>query len=196
MNELINLDLSKKQLKDYVNSGKYYSEIDEKIKEAALIVSKYIGQKNKVVIIDIDETMVSEYDFMVQYDFGWFDENLEEAQKYEHFPSFNCVIDFINYCINSDIIVIVLSSRRERHRNTVINLLANAGYTKISNIVLRPNEDKGTIQNFKIGQRKKIVDGGCDIILNIGDQPSDLDGGYADNIIKIPNPFYLIDSTI
>lgn len=196
MTEIKNLDLVKKELRQYVNSGEYYSDINEQINQAVLIVSKYIGMKNKAVIIDIDETMVSEYDFMVQYDFGWFDENLEKAQNYEHFPSFKCVVDFVNYCINSDIIVITLSSRRERHRNTVVNLLNNAGYKKISNIALRPNEDKGTIQNFKTSQRKKIIEDGFDIILNIGDQPSDLDGGYAENIIKIPNPFYLIDSTI
>ncbi len=29
-------------------------------------------------------------------------------------------------------------------------------------------------------------------LLNVGDQDSDLEGGYARNRVKLPNPFYFI----
>jgi len=34
------------------------------------------------------------------------------------------------------------------------------------------------------------VDQGYAIVVNIGDQMSDLDGGFAERTFKLPNPFY------
>jgi HAD superfamily, subfamily IIIB (Acid phosphatase) len=39
--------------------------------------------------------------------------------------------------------------------------------------------------------RRKLTAEGYIIIANIGDQDSDLTGGYAERIFKLPNPFYL-----
>ena len=65
-------------------------------------------------------------------------------------------------------------------------------------LITRPDEDIGTIQNFKIQARKALLDEGYNIIANIGDQQSDLDGGYpvVDCQFKLPNPFYLITSSM
>ncbi len=35
-------------------------------------------------------------------------------------------------------------------------------------------------------------DYGYDVILNVGDQVSDLQGGHADRAVKLPNPMYSI----
>jgi predicted secreted acid phosphatase len=45
---------------------------------------------------------------------------------------------------------------------------------------------------FKSSERAKIEQQGFDIVLNMGDQESDLDGGHADRDFKLPNPFYFI----
>jgi hypothetical protein len=45
---------------------------------------------------------------------------------------------------------------------------------------------------FKAGERAKIEQQGFDIVLNMGDQESDLHGGHADRDFKLPNPFYFI----
>ena len=45
---------------------------------------------------------------------------------------------------------------------------------------------------YKSGERRKLVRAGYDIIVNIGDQASDLRGGFADHRVKLPNPMYLI----
>src|SRR6185312_25067 len=45
------------------------------------------------------------------------------------------------------------------------------------------------------GTRKHIEqDLGYDIALNVGDQWSDLQGGYADHYLKLPNPTYYLPS--
>ena len=52
--------------------------------------------------------------------------------------------------------------------------------------------DRSTAE-YKSGERKKIVDAGYRIILNVGDQRSDLAGSpQAEVSVKLPNPFYYI----
>jgi len=46
--------------------------------------------------------------------------------------------------------------------------------------------------DFKAPQRAQIVMQGYTIIVNVGDQPSDLAGGYAEKSFLMPNPFYRI----
>jgi HAD superfamily, subfamily IIIB (Acid phosphatase) len=45
---------------------------------------------------------------------------------------------------------------------------------------------------FKAPARGKIVAKGYTIVMNVGDQWSDLLGGYAERTFKLANPFYVI----
>jgi predicted secreted acid phosphatase len=56
---------------------------------------------------------------------------------------------------------------------------------------------KCTTVEYKAGTRKYLesaAGGGYDIVLNVGDQWSDLQGGYADKVLKLPNPTYYLPS--
>jgi len=46
--------------------------------------------------------------------------------------------------------------------------------------------------DFKAPERKKIAERGYTIILSMGDQESDLKGGYAERVFKLPNPVYFL----
>jgi HAD superfamily, subfamily IIIB (Acid phosphatase) len=46
--------------------------------------------------------------------------------------------------------------------------------------------------NFKAPQREQIARQGYTIIANVGDQPSDLDGRFAEQTYLLPNPVYRI----
>ena len=45
---------------------------------------------------------------------------------------------------------------------------------------------------FKAPERRKLAEQGYTIILNMGDQESDLRGGYAEKTFKLPNPVYFL----
>ncbi len=47
------------------------------------------------------------------------------------------------------------------------------------------------VQAFKTAKRADISKN-FTIIVNIGDQRSDLEGGYAERTWRVPNPFYYI----
>ena len=46
--------------------------------------------------------------------------------------------------------------------------------------------------DFKSGERKKLKDAGYTIVVNIGDQDSDLAGEPSLRSFKLPNPFYYL----
>jgi len=76
---------------------------------------------------------------------------------------------------------------------TLENLIA-AGYADAADdhLFLRSGSDKG-VADYKSSRRALIENGlHLRIIANIGDQESDLIGGYAERPFKVPNPFYYI----
>jgi hypothetical protein len=46
--------------------------------------------------------------------------------------------------------------------------------------------------DFKAPERRRIAERGYTILLSMGDQQSDLDGGYAEKTFKLPNPVYFL----
>jgi hypothetical protein len=54
----------------------------------------------------------------------------------------------------------------------------------------QPGSKKAPARVFKPEARQKIESKGCRIVLNIGDQASDLAGCCAEWVFKLPNPFY------
>jgi HAD superfamily, subfamily IIIB (Acid phosphatase) len=46
--------------------------------------------------------------------------------------------------------------------------------------------------DFKAPERRKIAEQGYTILLSMGDQQSDLDGGYAEHTFKLPSPVYYL----
>jgi hypothetical protein len=56
---------------------------------------------------------------------------------------------------------------------------------------MRPEGDHSPARVFKPQERRKIEDKGYHIILNIGNQASDLAGCCAERVLKLPNPLPL-----
>lgn len=188
-----NLDIVKDELKNWYNSGQYFKDITLAIEPAYTYIGYVIGIDKAAVIFDIDETMVSEYDFMLANDFAWTGPIIDAAQTITTFSSLLPTLDFFNYCSQKNIETIILTSRRKKHEDTVLALLSNAKYVNYSRLILRPNDDIGSIAGYKARMRKELIEQeGYLIQCNLGDQESDFYQGYSYFNIKIPNKFYAI----
>ena len=86
--------------------------------------------------------------------------------------------------------VFFITGRPEALRSITERNLRAVGFDGWDQLILKPG-GIGTL-DYKAGERKKLVEGGFDVIANVGDQESDLDGGFADRGFKLPNPFYFI----
>lgn len=189
--EVKNLDVYKKWLKNWVDSGQYNKDITASVLPAYDYVKAAIGDKKAAVVFDVDETMISEYSLMLKYDFGWTEQAIDEAQITTTFPAIIGVQDFYRYCQGSEINVFIITSKRQKYYDYVIDELSFAKYQLPAKLILRSDNDAGTIADYKMRVRKDLIENqGYRIIANIGDQPSDFYKGYSEHDIAIPNKFY------
>jgi len=202
VNEPENLDILKDILKEYHSSGLYMKQIQNVIDDAQEFIQSYLNNSLNCVVFDIDETCISEYNYMLRNDFAWTANIIEAAQYITSFPAITPVQDFLNYCLTNGLTVFIITSKRANIEQFALKEMSNAGYPDNLTYYFRPDDDDGTIQQYKYSCRKDIIANGYTIIANIGDQPSDFDSEIEGNSdtslceIKIPDPYYLITSRI
>ena len=85
--------------------------------------------------------------------------------------------------------VFFLTGRDETQRLATVKNLRKAGYSGYRELRMPA---KGAHYPSASVERQKIEAAGYTIIANVGDQPSDLDGGFAERAFLLPNPFYRI----
>ena len=96
--------------------------------------------------------------------------------------------------------VYFLTGRNEFQGPASLTNLANDGYPAPTEAFFMKVEAPdflpcgltcNTVQ-YKSGTRAHIASMGSNIVLNLGDQFSDLEGGYAERPVKLPNPMYYL----
>jgi predicted secreted acid phosphatase len=146
------------------------------------------------MVLDIDETSLSGWDFEKTDDFGYIVKDSDAFIAKAQLPAIAGTLRVFNEAISRGVSVFFITGRPEAQRPATAANLSFAGYKNWTGLALRgphPKEEKVTA--YKSGERRKILDAGYKIILNIGDQISDLNGpAQAERSIKLPDPFYLI----
>ena len=152
-----------------------------------------LGEK-LALVLDIDETSLSGWDFEKTDDFGYIVKDSDAWIAKAQLPAIPGTLRVFNEAISHGVAVFFITGRPESQRADTAANLSFAGYKNWAGLALRgphPKEEKVT--DYKSGERRKIVNAGYKIILNIGDQISDLNGpAQAERSIKLPDPFYLI----
>ena len=93
--------------------------------------------------------------------------------------------------LTKDVTVFFLTGRPEVLREASIRNLKSVGLGTYGGLILKPAEPVyANLAAYKTAERRKLTEQGFTIIANLGDQQSDLDGGYSEKVFKIPNPFY------
>jgi predicted secreted acid phosphatase len=90
--------------------------------------------------------------------------------------------------------VFFITGRPESLRKPTERNLRAAGYDGWSALVMVPGNFPRlkSAADYKAPARKRIAEQGYTIVLNMGDQESDLAGGYAERTFKLPDPFYYV----
>lgn len=199
-NNFINLDLYKKELTQYHDSGKYMNDIAQIDKQAENYLQQRVNQNNQsshpqklAIVFDIDETSLSNYPNMSKLSFGgtidMINANLAKAID----PAIQPTLELYRLAEKDKVAVFFITGRGTDLTDATIKNLQKTGYIQWNALYLRPeNYHQPSIIPFKSSVRKEIVHQGYNIIIDIGDQQSDLQGGFADKTFKLPNPYYYI----
>jgi hypothetical protein len=200
------------ELARYHDSGRYESDLDKVGDKAEAYLDRRVAKLTRkaerrcarrkpkpckkpklAMVLDIDETSLSNYEHLADNGFADASAALATSLFAADAPAVGATLELFEDARDLKVSVFFITGRpgldivRER---TEANL-TTAGYNGWKELVLRPSDAHGTVP-YKSGARAEIEDAGYRIVLNVGDQDSDLKGGYADKAYKLPNPFYFI----
>ena len=206
-----NLSLIKAKLRQYVKSGDYARDIAAVVREAeaylaARVAGSGAGTKGKLaIVLDIDDTALSTWANLSANDFGLIKHGPCDLprgpcgwpafQALGEAPAIEPVLDLSQKARQLGLAVFFISGRRETYREATARNLRTSGYADWTGLILNDSTARAhhePMAAFKALARRKLVEQGYVIVLNMGDQQSDLAGGYAERTFKLPNPFYLI----
>jgi acid phosphatase len=184
--------LAVKRLNEYYNSGEYGEQIRQAANDARDYLEAHLRAMEKgekpAIVLDIDETALSSWKEMS--DCGFCAYSLQKVNDHE--PAIVPVLELYRYALSKGVAVFFLTGRKETQRNVTAQNLKEAGFDSWAELILRPNDDKRPAREYKPEKRKQIEEKGYRIVLNVGDQASDLAGCCALKAVKLPNPFYLV----
>lgn len=188
---LMNLTDAKINVINYYESGLYEEELNSIVANSLESLSEIKPSENSVIIFDVDETVLSNYKYIKELDFGYRHDLWQSYLKESKAEAIIPVKRIYKWCIENNIKVVFLTGRGiEVYQQTYRNLLLQ-GFTEIEKLICRSEAElKLSATEFKSAQRKNLFDDGYKIIATIGDLRSDLEGDYTGLKIKLPNYLY------
>lgn len=195
-----NLYTHKQEITAYVATGQYGREVTAVAAQANKYLVKRIpkgipkrdkGSKKLAVVFDIDETTLSNVRHIQAMDYGYtakiWDAWVAEGQCTAIYP----VQAVYQTALNAMVDVFFITGRSEGDAPGTERNLRQVGYESWTRIIYKPKDFAESTKAFKIATRRQLAAEGYLIIANLGDQNSDLLGGYAERTFKLPNPFYI-----
>jgi predicted secreted acid phosphatase len=192
----------KRELREYVSSGRYDAQLGQVAAQAEAWFDRRLRQtpteptrvtkslERLTIVIDLDETLLRNWRAIDAEDLVYVPAIWDKWVRDAKAPAIEPVRRLMKRAQEHGVDVIILTARRERERSATEQNLQYIDCANATAVIYMPNDYKGTTQAFKTAQRERLVAEGRAIILNIGDQDSDLAGGFAERTFKLPNPFY------
>ena len=195
-----NLYTLKQEINAYIAAGQYGREVAQVAAEANKYLVKRIPKgipkrdktsKKLAVVFDIDETTLSNVRHIQAMDYGYLPGNWDAWLATGQCTAIYPVQAVYQTAVNAKVDVFFITGRREGDAPATERNLRQVGYENWTRIIYRPADFTESTKAFKIATRRKLAAEGYLIIANLGDQNSDLIGGYAERVFKLPNPYYI-----
>jgi acid phosphatase len=190
----VNLTIAREEVKQYYESGKFGEELYTVIKAAKEKFAEVEFKNNSVVIFDVDETALNNYDLAKQMGFGYVYEMNKKWNAEMKAPAIPEVKELYDFLLSKDAKIIFLTGRNFPEYDVTYENLVRDGYTQFDTLITQiGNEKKMKNKEFKSSKRIWLTEQGYEIVGTVGDQWSDLEGEYHGIQVKIPNYLYLIE---
>jgi predicted secreted acid phosphatase len=213
-----NLSLAKEKVKQYYGDtgsqqpspeSSFAADVAAKRQQAKAKLAQALAERanddsKPAIVLDVDDTTLSTYNYEVLNDFAYDREEAEQYVKENVMDPVFGMPELAQWAEEQGVEVFYLSARPEDQRSYTERDLAAGGFPDVrqDRVLLRDRanppdyleycEPQCTTVQFRTGTRKHLESQGYDILLNVGDQRSDLDGGYGDHTVKLPNPMYIL----
>lgn len=190
---LINLADAIKAIKQYHTSEQYYQDIEKAIDDGLSNLRQLDYPSNAAFVFDVDETALSNMEYELKYNFGFEQKSWDEWVMQGKAPSIPGVRRLYDSLIARNIKIIFLSGRSVEQFEITMQNLKEQGYFKFDTLICKSQIYKGKKAiEFKSAVRKDLSKK-YKIIGSVGDQWSDLEGGWTIIKIKLPNYMYFLE---
>ena len=159
---------------------------------------------NPALVLDVDETALSNWKIITRDDFGRpiagsCDLALDAPCGWAAWdqlgrdPAIKPTLSLFQVAKSLNVAVFFITGRPEAQRAATERNLVDQGYVGYRKLYMVPaNQSFASAADFKSPVRAEIERDGFDIIANVGDQPSDLQGGHSEKKFLLPDPFYRV----
>jgi acid phosphatase len=176
----------------------YRHDFDEACKSGRAAVDKALAEgkgKSLAIVSDLDETLLDNRPFFEtikdksEDQISW--TAFEEWQKTCKARPLKPTQELLTYARSKGVAIFFVTGRMERLRRITIENLLEHGIA-YDGLYMRKDGDEQDASTMKSAYRKQIEAMGFEIVVNIGDQYSDLWGGHSIDCEKLPNKIYFI----
>jgi predicted secreted acid phosphatase len=187
---------SAEQIRSYYSSGDWRKAVTNQATKAKAYLAKRTHGKHKAkkpaLVLDIDETSLDNYPCLNEKDGIPYDAIVYAGCVVSYdAPAVKPVLSLFERAKALGVKVFFITGRPEQLKDGTLKNLRAAGFQGKYELILQPADYKPDSKiPYKSGARKKIQKRGFHIIANVGDQQSDLKGGYSERTFKLPNPIY------
>jgi acid phosphatase len=198
-----NLYDDQKLVEQYVTSGRYEQDVAAVASQATAWLEERAKTATKpAIVLDIDETSLSNWPaYRVN---GWGRVlngpcdlqtgpcGLRAFQASGQSKAIAPTLALARRARELNVAVFFITGRPANLREATERNLKEQGYEWTGVVLMPEGAHFASAADFKAPERKKITDQGYTILLSMGDQQSDLSGGYAEKVFKLPNPVYFL----
>ncbi len=196
--EPMNIGKLRAELRNYYDTGAYDKEVKAVAEQAEAYINaraktnaKMASPKKLAIVLDIDDTSLSNYTDIVNRNFCDNAKDIEAGIRRGNAPAIAPILNLYKDARNEKVAIFFVTGRGPELQKATERNLKTAGYTTWNGIYFRPKEDTNqSVVPYKAQVRSNIERSGYTIVASIGDQDSDLAGGYAEKTFKLPNPYY------
>jgi predicted secreted acid phosphatase len=190
------------QIRAYRDSGTWAKQVTQVTKKARLwlqarTASRHVPRK-PALVLDIDDTSIDLYPCLEAGNFGY------GSGNWGDFPALltTCALKVDLSAIKPTralfkraqklkVAVFFITGRPEALRAGTLQELRHAGYSGKYQLIMQPaNYNKPSKVPYKSSARRAIQKRGFRILANVGDQKSDLKGGFSERTFLIRNLMY------
>lgn len=189
--ELLNLTTAKERVQQYYEGGQFDKELHKIVADAKNKFSKVEIKPNSAVVFDVDDTALLNYAASKKMGFGYVKSTVDEWVSSAEVPAIPQVKELYDYLLSRNFKIIFLTGRFHDEYDYTFQNLVNEGFATFDTLIVRKQEEqKLPAVEFKSNVRTALTEQGYEIVGNVGDQWTDLDGPYSGIKIKIPNYLY------
>jgi acid phosphatase len=194
---------AQRNVERYIASGQYDRDFARVVADARAYLERRAKTASRpAIVLDIDETSLSNWPAYKANGWGRVVNGpcdlaqgpcgLRAWQGLAQSKALGPTLELAKRARQLGVAIFFISGRPPTLRDATERNLREQGYEWDEVILLPAGAAFPSAVDFKAPERKKIAERGYTIVLSMGDQDSDLKGGYAERVFKLPNPVYFL----